>query len=221
MFRLSPFRFLLPMVALALIGCGGAATPTRAPTPTSIILPTLAPVVVPSDTPPPPTLAPTPSPTPAASATPTRRTTPTRTPTLAPGTMRVKLFFVALEDNGKSGKKIGCNDSIVAVERIIPTTRTPLTAALKELLSVRARYYDQTGLYNSLYESNLKVDGISIVGGKATIHLSGKVMLGGVCDNPRVEAQIKETALQFSTVKQVAVFVNGVPLEKILSQKGD
>lgn len=222
MSRLSPFRFLLPMVALALIGCGGAATPTRVPTPTSIILPTLASVVVPSDTPlPTPTLAPTTSPAPAASATPTRRTTPTRTLTLAPGTMRVKLFFVALEDNGKSGKKIGCNDSIVAVERIIPATQAPLTAALKELLSVRARYYDQTGLYNSLYESNLKVDGISIVGGKALIHLSGKVILGGVCDNPRVEAQIKETALQFATVKQVAVFVNGVPLEKILSQKGD
>jgi hypothetical protein len=45
-------------------------------------------------------------------------------------------------------------------------------------------------------------------------------MLGGVCDNPRVEAQIEETALQFATVSEVAVFVNGKPLEEIISLKG-
>jgi hypothetical protein len=44
-------------------------------------------------------------------------------------------------------------------------------------------------------------------------------MLGGTCDAPRLAAQIEQTALQFSTVNDVAVFVNDVPLEDVLSQK--
>jgi hypothetical protein len=106
------------------------------------------------------------------------------------------------------------------VDRIIPATNAPLRASLNELLSIREQYYGQSGLYNALYQSTLKTEGINIVGDKATINLSGRVVLGGVCDNPRFEAQIKETALQFSTVKDVAVFINGVALEKILSEKG-
>jgi hypothetical protein len=65
----------------------------------------------------------------------------------------------------------------------------------------------------------LKADSVSIVNAKATIHLSGTLRLSGVCDNPRVEAQIEETALQFATVKQVQVFVNNIVLEKALSLK--
>jgi hypothetical protein len=135
--------------------------------------------------------------------------------------MKIKLFFVALEDNGKSGKQIGCNDSIVAVTRTIPATTAPLTAALKELFSIRERNYGQAGLYNALAPANLKLDSASLIDGKATIDLSGTLELGGVCDAPRVEAQLKELALQFSTVKQVSVFLNGIPLEKALSGKSN
>jgi hypothetical protein len=42
--------------------------------------------------------------------------------------------------------------------------------------------------------------------------------LGGVCDSPRVQAQLEEIALQFSTVNSVAVFINGEPLDQVLSQ---
>ena len=41
----------------------------------------------------------------------------------------------------------------------------------------------------------------------------------GECDDPRVEAQINQTALQFSTVKDVSVFVNGQALQDALSLK--
>ena len=133
--------------------------------------------------------------------------------------MRVKIFMIALNDAGKLGKKIGCGDSVVAVERIIPTDERGLRASLNELLSVREQDYGQSGLYNALYQSTLKVDDITLIAAKATIYLSGKVLLGGVCDNPRFDAQIKETALQFSTVQQVSVFVNKIPLEQILSEK--
>jgi hypothetical protein len=150
----------------------------------------------------------------------TPRATATRIIPTSPATMIVKVFMVALGDNGKSGKKIGCDDSVVAVNRTIPSTSAPLTAALKELLAVRQRTYGESGLYNALYQSNLKVAGVALVSRKATVNLTGTVLLGGVCDSPRFAAQIQETALQFPTVGEVAVTINGVPLDKFLSEKG-
>jgi hypothetical protein len=58
------------------------------------------------------------------------------------------------------------------------------------------------------------------VDGKATIKLSGSLVLNGICDNPRVEAQIEQVALQFSTVKSVQVYLNNIPLQQALSEKG-
>jgi hypothetical protein len=40
--------------------------------------------------------------------------------------------------------------------------------------------------------------------------------VGGVCDEPRVRAQLEETALQFVTVDSVSIFVNGQPLAEAL-----
>jgi hypothetical protein len=214
---------LLPLsiacLTVALLACSPAAPPTPAPPRTTIFIPTQAPLLAPTDTPLPPPPPPTATLVVAPTATRAPVASPTRTPTLSAGTMRVKIFLIALEDNGKTGKKIGCNDSVIAVERAIPATIAPLTASLKELFALNEKNYGQSGLYNALYQSRLEVDGISIVSGRARIELSGRLVLGGICDNPRVEAQIKETALQFSTVRSVAVFLNNIPLEKALSEK--
>ena len=64
------------------------------------------------------------------------------------------------------------------------------------------------------------MEGVTLEDGEAVVNLSGTLMLGGVCDNPRVETQLEETALQFSTVSRVSLFVNGVPLEDLLSGDG-
>jgi hypothetical protein len=197
-----------------LIGCSGpAATPTRIPFPTPSF-PT--PVPLPTSA---PTIAPTATPSPIPS--PTVYQTPTRAPTLASGMMRVKLFFIALEDNGKSGKKIGCNDSVIAVDYPIPATQSVLTASLKELFSLKDRNYGQSGLVNALAPAQLQIKEVSIISGKANINLTGTLSLGGACDAPRVKAQIEETALQFSTVKSVSVTINGLPLDQVLSGKGN
>ena len=139
------------------------------------------------------------------------------TPTSAQQT--VKIFLIALEDNGQSGTLVGCGDSAVPVTVIIPRTQGVLKAALEELLSIQEQYYGESGLYNALYQSDLKLKSVTIDQGKAIIHLTGTVMLGGVCDSPRFEAQIEETALQFSTVSSVEVFINDIALEDVLSQK--
>jgi hypothetical protein len=132
---------------------------------------------------------------------------------------RVKLHFVALGDNGASGKKIGCDDSIIPVDVSIDPTTAPLTAALNRLFSIKTDYYGQSGLYNALYRSDLHLDSASVVNGLATVQLSGSLQLGGVCDDPRVEAQLEETIRQFSTVRDVAIFLNGQPLDDVLSER--
>ncbi|HXV44576.1 MAG TPA: GerMN domain-containing protein, partial [Anaerolineae bacterium] len=142
----------------------------------------------------------------------------TISPNGSTGFSRIKIYLVALDDNGQNGPKIGCGDSLVAVEREITPTLAPLRAAIEELLAVHEQYYGQSGLYNALYQSDLHLENVAIdEHGKATIHLSGSYTLGGVCDTPRFEAQLEETARQFSTVKDVAIFINDMPLEEALS----
>ena len=80
-------------------------------------------------------------------------------------------------------------------------------------------YYGESGLYNALYQSNLRLGSISRNGNAWTIRLTGSLLLGGTCDGPRVKAQLEQTALQFSTVKSVRYYVNGQPLESLLSGK--
>jgi Sporulation and spore germination len=132
----------------------------------------------------------------------------------------VQIFLVALEDQGISGKKIGCGDSAVPVQMQIPPTQGVLKAALEALLSVKAQYYGESGLYNALYQSDLQLESATIENGKAVVNLRGTLQLGGECDNPRVAAQLEETVLQFPTVKEAAIFINGKPLYDVLSLRG-
>jgi hypothetical protein len=143
---------------------------------------------------------------------------PQPSPTLA-ATSTIKVFLIALEDKGVSGKAIGCGDSLVPVTMEIPATSGVLRAALEKLLSLHSRDFGESGLYNALYQSDLKLDDVSISEGEAVIHLSGKLQSGGVCDDPRIIAQLTEIALQFNTVKHVSVFVNDQPLTRLLSGK--
>lgn len=218
------FLLLCAIIFLSLlIACGAPPSPT--PTPI-FVLPTQGIAEIPTDNPPTtviPSNSTEPSPTLAVLVgTPYAATPPANVPpaaTIAPGKISIKIFLVAIDDNGKSGKKIGCNDSVIAVERLVPETLGVLTAALNELFSIHERNLGGSGLYNSLYQSTLKLDGAAVINGRATIAISGKLVRGGVCDDPRVKSQIEETALQFATVKSVAVTLNGVPLDKALSEK--
>jgi hypothetical protein len=189
------------------VDAGGGSTPTETPAPTVTPLPSLTA---------PPSATATPTATPTRAAT----TPPTAAPTWS-GVTEVQIFLIAVGDNGVSGPLIGCGDSVVGVTRQIPQTRGPLRAAIAELLSIHDQHYGESGLYNALYQSSLAVDSVTIdSSGTATIQLSGTLTLGGECDDPRVEAQIEHTALQFSTVRAVRVTVNGTPLEDLLGGEG-
>ena len=142
-----------------------------------------------------------------------------KTPTKTPKTTMVKIFLIAVNDNGVSGKLVGCGDSAVAANVEMPYTTGVLRAALTKLLSIKDQNYGQSGLYNVLYQSSLKISSLALKNGVATIKLTGKLILGGECDNPRVQAELEQTALQFSTVKTVSIYVNNVSLKKVLSLK--
>ena len=123
--------------------------------------------------------------------------------------MSIKIYLVALGDNGKTGKKIGCDDSLVPVTRTINKTAAPLKAALAQLLATPPHPAENPKLENFWKGRNLKITSVSILKNTATIYISGEVFVAGVCDMPRIETQIEETARQFPNVKRVKVFIGG------------
>jgi hypothetical protein len=234
---------VLAAIALVLAACAAPA-PTTAPTaPPILATPTLAPSATAPPTPTTaatsipslatPTLAPSPTaPAAAPPATETRPAEPTRTTTVPATTRpvvsptaaaagrvdRVKIVLIALGDGGTPAPgSIGCGDRAVPIERPIEPTAAPLEAAMRELLSLRQRTDGPSGAYNALYQSELRVERVALVDGRATISLTGQLRLGGVCDSPRVKAQLEGTARQFSTVREVAVLISGRPLDEALS----
>ena len=141
-------------------------------------------------------------------------------PDVTPGPQLVQTFLIAVGDNGQSGVMIGCGDSLVPVQIEIQHSQAVLRASLEALLSIKDQYYGESGLYNALYQSDLQLESVSVESGLAVIHLTGSLMLGGECDNPRVAAQLDATTRQFTTVKDVSIFINGNPLAEVLSLKG-
>lgn len=190
--------FLFAIITLALSACAiridfGSPTATAQPaTSTS----------APSVTPPPLRTL-----TAVSSATPTSQ-----------GAESVLIYLIAIGDEGKSGELIGCDDSAVPVSVAIQPTLGVLRAAYNELFKLRGqREYGMSGLVNALHASNLSIGSLAVENGVARVALTGSFSLGGVCDIPRVEAQLRLTAMQFSTVREVDITLNGIPLRDVLS----
>jgi hypothetical protein len=149
---------------------------------------------------------------------------PTETPLVSsdvtPGPQMVQMFLVAIGDNGQSGELVGCGDSLVPVQIEIPPSQGVLRASFGALLSLKTQFYGQSGLYNALYQSDLKLENVIITAGKAVINLTGTLTLAGECDNPRVAGQLEATARQFPSVTEVVIYINGKLLADALSLKG-
>lgn len=128
----------------------------------------------------------------------------------------VKIYLVALGDNGKRGRKIGCDDSLVPVTRTVNKTVAPLRAAIAQLLATPQHPAENPKLENFWKGRDLKISSVSISNKTATIYLSGEVFVAGICDIPRIESQIEHTAKQFATVKRVRVFLGGRSLRDAL-----
>ncbi len=159
---------------------------------------------------------------PNAQPTATAPTTSASIPASSPGAAstpeiieEVDIYLVAVGDKGKKGIKIGCDDSLVAITRKIKPTVAPLKTAIEELLAIPREYNKELGNY--WQGNNLKLKSVSITEGVATIHITGEgPFVAGVCDEPRITEQIDKTAMQFSSVNTVKVFVNDKPLADVI-----
>lgn len=120
---------------------------------------------------------------------------------------KIKIYLVAVGDDGKSGRKIGCGDRLIAITRSVKKTAAPLTAAIRELLITPEQAGGTPKLENFWKGRNLRVQSVSIRNKTATIQLSGELFVAGVCDAPRIQGQIEETARQFPSVNKVKVFI--------------
>jgi hypothetical protein len=126
-------------------------------------------------------------------------------------TETAQIFLISLEDGGP----IGCGDTVVPVTVEVPvatTTEGKITEALTKLFSLHDPYYGLSGLYNTLYENTLTIDDVRIENDAAGVILSGSTGARGVCDEPRIEAQITETVKQFSGFTRVVIILNGAML---------
>lgn len=122
---------------------------------------------------------------------------------------------IALLDTEQTtdGPVRGC-DKVVMVERSVTPTQAPLTAALEALFALNSERV--SGLYHFISKTNdtLSFDRAVVDDGTAHVYLTGSLTgLAGVCDDPRARIQIEETALQFSTVDRVQIYLNGSPTD--------
>ncbi|WP_448003588.1 GerMN domain-containing protein [Agromyces bauzanensis] len=152
------------------------------------------------------------------SATPSPTTSPTPS---APETrtLPLTLYYVALGDDGASGEPLGCGDSLVPFTTEPVTTDDVLRSSMERLLADSDRNLGGSGLYSALPGGTLSyVDG-SVDGGTVTVELTGRPAPAGVCDNPRIEAQLERTAMAATDASDGLVLVDGVPIADVLSLK--
>ena len=134
----------------------------------------------------------------------------------SPGTgTGTAVYYVAIDDGGRSGVRFGCNDSLVAVRNADSSISEPLQAAMSRLLS-GPDAPPASGLYNALSASSLQYVSGYLDGTTVVVNLTGAVQPGGVCDLPRIEAQLTHTAVTAVGAVRAEIYVSGVPLAEVL-----
>ncbi|MCX2748289.1 GerMN domain-containing protein [Arthrobacter sp. MI7-26] len=126
------------------------------------------------------------------------------------------VYFVAIGDGGSRGVRFGCDDSLVALQFKGPIGGDPLAAAMGQLLAPDDAA-TRAGLYNSLSGSALRYVSGYLDGSTAVVNLSGSLRPGGVCDYPRIETQLTQTAVAATGASQAAIYIDGRPLGDVLS----
>jgi hypothetical protein len=131
---------------------------------------------------------------------------------------RVRLVYIADGDDGRIGEKVGCGDSAVVVSRSAQAT-SDLEGALQLLLADKSEKYGTTALRNALWQSTLTLDSATVIDKAAVVKLSGDLQLSGVCDIPRIKAQLENTVKESSAATVVNITINGKTLDDALSLK--
>src|SRR4051794_11535482 len=114
-------------------------------------------------------------------------------------TTQVNLYLVDI-GGGTANNTIGCGDALTAGTTRIAgggSEEQQIKRTLEQLLAIKSQWVGESGLYDALYQSDLHVQRVLLNHGSAKVYLTGQMQLGGECDDPRVEAQLSQTVLQF------------------------
>lgn len=130
---------------------------------------------------------------------------------------RARIFLILPHDAGRTGARVACDDSAVAVEASLPQTGPALPGALRALLALHDRFDRGSGLLNQLYASHLDLAGIERQGAQAVVRLTGYVESGDPCDNQRILAELRQTVLQFDGLSEARFELDGQPLADLLA----
>jgi hypothetical protein len=143
-------------------------------------------------------------------------------------TSKVQVYVIALhgQDQGETpspaagcGGNAGSIGSVVPLDVELPAPAPALEGALSALLTLQ-QGAEARDLYNALAHSPLKIDRIDRTGPEVRVYLSGYVEIGGDCDGARILAQLTRTALQFRDLQHAQFFLDGKPLQSVLSGEG-
>lgn len=145
--------------------------------------------------------------------------TPTTTPETIPvetaastSSVQLAMLDTAQVSNGPAR---GC-DKVVMINQQIPSTTAPLTAAMNALFAISTTSVGGWFNYIPRTSATLQFDHATVVSGTANIYLTGSLSgLAGICDDPRTEIQIEETAKQFPTVSSVQLYLNNQAVETL------
>lgn len=103
---------------------------------------------------------------------------------------------------------IGCDDRVAYVKvHRVSKTDSVVKDALAALFSVKDTNFD--GLYDALANSTFSVDKVTTDSDGATtdVWLKGQANSGGICDDPRIKAQIEYTIKRLRP--QYKIYLNG------------
>ena len=232
----TQLNILLPLWAILLsvffTACASQATVAPTATlqpPTQTEIPTLTATQIPPSETPTATDTETPVPTATATNTPTKTLTPSFTPTETPTETPkpVSAYFpenvikIYLTHLGTGGP-VACGDSLVAISTGYVRTgdiETDIKLAVDTLFSI-GQY--SGALYNATYPSSLRVGGVILEKGVATVELGGSYQKPqDACDASRYRAQVWTTIQQFPEVTRAIPTYNNALLGDLLAVYSD
>lgn len=115
------------------------------------------------------------------------------------------VFFLTAEKADYKGSdaymEFGCESLLIPVRKELSKDQSDLATALVQLITTKEQAYADQGLRNAIAPSapTIKLTNIHYDGKTRVIDFEGSFKSAGVCEDPRIKAQIEETVKLYAT----------------------
>lgn len=138
-------------------------------------------------------------------------------PADANDTNQTVVYAIKLEDDGKAvnSVKVGCGDSAVPVDATVgyqydkTDPVASINAAMIALTGMTPDQFKAQKLENPVGSQQLLIQSVEKSGNDYIVRLKGAFTFGGVCEMPRVKAQIEETIKKAALGNSFTIDWNG------------